>query len=662
MHHKIKYKLFISYFMAFFLTMSLGSVIIYYISRKTIETRIERELKNSTTTILNMIHTTVTVSIKNHLRTISEKNREIVSYLYHQSVKGILEEAEAKQRAEKILLSQTIGTTGYIYCLSHKGLMVVHPKPALLGQNLSNYQFIRTQKKRRQGYLEYHWKNPGEKHARPKAIYMTYFEPWDWIISASSYRKEFHNLVNMEDFHKSIHSLRFGRTGYAQIYDLSGNKIITSAQTPYIIKNTNENYERYIQNMVALKNGKLIYTAYTKDNQSTVQYLVIFNEIKEFQWIVACLSDLEEVYAPLKNIRNVMLMLIGLSLILFLPVTLWVSSSITRPLHILMKHLSSDNKDDLAIRMNITSQDEIGLLAKYFNSYMERLEKKDHKLKNEICERIKMEEVIIQSEKMMSVGGLAAGMAHEINNPLGAMVQNTQNIVRRLSPTLPANQKAARSCGTDMETIFRYISSRQIDNLLEEIRTSGAQASAIISRMLNFSRRSDAQMDQVDMVQLIEKTIGLAAHDYDLKKKYDFRNIEIKREYEKHLPMVVCDPTEIQQVILNLLKNAAQAMMNHTENPIIILNISKHKDQIVIVVEDNGPGIEESIKNRVFEPFFTTKPVGVGTGLGLSVSYFIITSHHKGSIAVEASKPDGGKFVIRLPIDGEGVNYAANQS
>jgi len=650
MRLKIKYKLFFSYFMAFFLTMSLGSIIIYSISRKTIEIRIERELTNSTTTILNMVHTTVTVSIKNHLRTIAEKNREVLSYLYQQSVNNLLDETEAKHRAEQILLSQTIGTTGYIYCISHKGIVLVHPKPALIGTDLSKHEFIRIQKERRRGYLEYHWKNPGEKKARPKAIYMTYFEPWDWIISASSYRKEFHNLVNMKDFRESIHSLRFGRTGYAQVYDLNGNKMITSMQTPYHLESTGANYETFIQNMIASRNGKLIYTASKKDKLSPVKYLVIFNEIPEFQWIVACLSDLEEVYAPLKNIRNVMLMLIALSLILFLPVTLWVSASITRPLHMLMKHLSRDDRDDLSIRMHIKSRDEIGLLAKYFNSYMERLEIKDRKLKNEINERIKMEEMIIQSEKMMSIGGLAAGMAHEINNPLGAMVQNTQNIVRRLSPTLPANQKAALSCNTDMETISQYITSRQIDDFLEGIRSSGAQASAIITRMLNFSRRSDEQMDRVDITQLIEKTIALAAHDYDLKKKYDFRNIDIKRIFENNLPMILCDPTEIQQVILNLLKNAAQAMMKYSEKPTIHLSISKQDDHIIISIEDNGPGIKKSIRNRVFEPFFTTKSVGVGTGLGLSISYFIITSHHKGSISVDASKSGGGKFVIRLPI------------
>jgi len=659
MQFKIKHKLFISYFMAFFLTMSLGSIIIYTISRKTIEIRIERELTNTTNTILNMVHTTITVSIKNHLKTIAEKNREIVSFLYEQSVKGVLNEAEAKQRAETLLLSQSIGTTGYIYCLSHDGIIRVHPKSALFGQNLSNHEFIRTQKLRKHGYLEYHWKNPGETYSRPKAIYMTYFEPWDWIISVSSYRKEFHNLVNMDDFRKSIHSIRFGRTGYAQIYDMSGNQLITSADTPYLFESSSINYKQFFQKMVELKNGKLIYKSPEKDNKT---YLVIFNEIPEFQWIVSCQSDLEEVYAPLNIIRNVMLMLIGLSLILFLPVTLWVSASITRPLHTLMKHLSSENKDDLSVRMNIDSRDEIGLLAKYFNSYMERLEQKDRNLKNEINERIKMEEVIIQSEKMMSVGGLAAGMAHEINNPLGAMVQNTQNIVRRLSPTLPANQKTALACNTDMDTITQYITSRQIYSLLGEIRASGAQASAIVTRMLNFSRRSNAQMDRIDMVQLMEKTIALAAHDYNLKKKYDFRNISIKRDFEKDLPMVVCDPTEIQQVFFNLLKNAAQAMMSHTVKPCIIITISKNNDQILIVIEDNGPGIKESLKNRIFEPFFTTKPVGTGTGLGLSVSYFIITNHHKGNISVDVSNRDGGKFIIRLPIDGENMDYAANSS
>jgi signal transduction histidine kinase len=146
--------------------------------------------------------------------------------------------------------------------------------------------------------------------------------------------------------------------------------------------------------------------------------------------------------------------------------------------------------------------------------------------------------------------------------------------------------------------------------------------------------------------------LRLAASDYDLKKKYDFSQVEIVRDFDPQLEWVVCDQTEIEQVFLNLIKNAAQAM-GQGNNPLphrIILRTRKEADYARIEVEDNGPGMDEQTRRRVFEPFFTTKAVGLGTGLGLSVSYFMITEQHKGMIDVTSSPGEGTCFTVRLPL------------
>jgi signal transduction histidine kinase len=193
---------------------------------------------------------------------------------------------------------------------------------------------------------------------------------------------------------------------------------------------------------------------------------------------------------------------------------------------------------------------------------------------------------------------------------------------------------------------------RGILTFLEDIREASRRASGIVSNMLNFSRRSDSDRSTNDMGELLDKAVELAANDYDLKKKYDFRHIEIQREYDPELPRIPCISAKIEQVFLNLLKNAAQALREEggRGTPRITLRTCREESMVRIEIEDNGPGMREEVRKRIFEPFFTTKDVGTGTGLGLSVSYFIISENHHGTIEVESSPGNGAKFIIRLPL------------
>jgi signal transduction histidine kinase len=153
---------------------------------------------------------------------------------------------------------------------------------------------------------------------------------------------------------------------------------------------------------------------------------------------------------------------------------------------------------------------------------------------------------------------------------------------------------------------------------------------------------------------MLDTVVRLAASDYDLKKKYDFKQVEIVRDFDPELETLVCDHTEIEQVLLNLVKNAAQAMAEGgTPLPHrITLRTRREGDYGCLEVQDNGPGMDAQTQRRVFEPFFTTKAVGVGTGLGLSVSYFIVTEQHKGMMDVISSPGEGSCFRMRLPLQG----------
>ncbi|HEB97150.1 MAG TPA: sensor histidine kinase [Sedimenticola thiotaurini] len=272
---------------------------------------------------------------------------------------------------------------------------------------------------------------------------------------------------------------------------------------------------------------------------------------------------------------------------------------------------------------------------------------------DDVTDRVRIEEMMIQSEKMLMVGGLAAGMAHEINNPLAGILQNVQVMRNRMRDGLEQNRRVARECGVDMVDIGCYMERRGLLQMIEAVLESGERATRIVANMLDFSRKSDVGIEPLEIAPLLDRTIELAANDYDLKKRYDFRRIGIERDYADDLPPVPCDPTKIQQVVLNLLKNAAQAMaeqVDRREPQRIVVRTRRDGDWAVIEVEDNGPGMDESVRRRIFEPFFTTKAVGLGTGLGLSVSYFIVHENHGGSLTVDSEPGRGSRFTIRLPL------------
>ncbi|MEJ1296139.1 MAG: PAS domain S-box protein [Candidatus Sedimenticola sp. (ex Thyasira tokunagai)] len=272
---------------------------------------------------------------------------------------------------------------------------------------------------------------------------------------------------------------------------------------------------------------------------------------------------------------------------------------------------------------------------------------------DDVTDRTRMEDMMVQTEKMLSVGGLAAGMAHEINNPLGGMMQGLQNIRRRLSPELNKNVQIATELGIDINSLQHYLEKREIFSFMDGISRSGKRAGDIVNNMLHFSRKAESGFESVDPVALIDRTIELAAMDYDMKRKYDFRSIIIERDYQSGLPKLYCIAGEIQQVLLNLVRNAAQAMHElpdiYKEHR-ISLSAWLEKNMVCIQVADNGPGMDEEIRRRVFEPFFTTKPPGKGTGLGLSVSYYIVHDEHAGEISVESAPGKGSRFTLKIPV------------
>jgi len=268
---------------------------------------------------------------------------------------------------------------------------------------------------------------------------------------------------------------------------------------------------------------------------------------------------------------------------------------------------------------------------------------------DDVSQRQRMEEVMVQTEKMMTVGGLAAGMAHEINNPLGAILQNLQNTRRRLDPNLAANKRLADELGLSMDLLNEYLTGRGIDQFFDHIQSAGERAARIVANMLQFSRNDHLQKRDIGITELINTTLNIAHNDLSLK------HIDLDIDKAAGDAQIHCVPSEIEQVLLNLLRNAQQALEEHDGgegwHPKVRIRASRQNNMTCLEIEDNGPGIPADIAPHIFEPFYTTKEVGDGTGLGLSVSYFIVTSHHQGRLRYQRSALGGACFVLCLPAE-----------
>jgi len=264
----------------------------------------------------------------------------------------------------------------------------------------------------------------------------------------------------------------------------------------------------------------------------------------------------------------------------------------------------------------------------------------------------KMEQQLFLTEKMTTIASLAAGVAHEINTPLSAVLQSLELVQRGLDPDNKSNRETATRHNVSLDNLQEYLAEKELGYFIDGARQSALNAGEIIKHLLEFSRPRTEQVRPVDLQEVIHTTLQLARADYALKKEYNILNVDIVEEFSPDLGLVPCVRMEIEQVLLNLIKNAIQAMAveGTEENPRLTLRTKNVGNTAHIEVEDNGPGMEEEVKMRIFDPFFTTKDVGKGTGLGLTVSYAIIHDKHLGRIEVSSSPGRGTTFTVILPL------------
>jgi two-component system NtrC family sensor kinase len=367
-----------------------------------------------------------------------------------------------------------------------------------------------------------------------------------------------------------------------------------------------------VYNQVVVNGSPWIGRAYVVNNWYITAYEPIRN-ISDKVIGILYVGILEQKYTDLRQSAVLTFLLISLGGVL---ASIAISYTISRNILIPVQKLASASKElakgNLEIRVEKTSDDELGELADGFNSMAYALKERDERLKEFTRKKF------MESERLALVGQLAANVAHELNNPLQGIVTYSHLLLENNIFDEPTNQN------------------------IRKIVTQSNRCRDIIRGLLDFSRQRKPDKTLCDINSIVQESISF------VENQALFHNIEIVMNLDNSLPKTIIDPSQIVRVFINLIVNAAEAMEGNGRLSISSI-VDRNTKCIEIEVTDTGPGIPEENIEKIFDPFFTTKETGHGVGLGLAISYGII-KEHKGSISVESKIGQGTTFTIRFPI------------
>ena len=383
-----------------------------------------------------------------------------------------------------------------------------------------------------------------------------------WIIRTT---------IDFLSFNHLVENVRIGKTGFAYILNREGH---FQTQPSFDFTPTLDIYNNYFDALE--REGKAVEMQERLDGYG-VKSLYVSALLKGGDWLLVYKQASQDAYSDLHKAQLIALFFLILGGVAIVAMAVWLSARMVR-------------------RMAASEQEK------------------------EI-----MNQQVIETGKLASVGELAAGIAHEINNPVAIMVEEAGWLQDLM-------EDGAFKSREDIA---------EFERALEQIRTQGKRCKAITHKLLSFARKTDSRIEDFEIGPLIEEVVVLSAQ----RAKYS--NVELATHLEPKLPAISASHSELQQVFLNLINNALDAM--DKTGGTLDISARQEEGQILIAVADNGPGIPKANLARIFDPFFTTKPVGSGTGLGLSICYGII---HKmgGEIKVSSAVDVGTTFEIRIPI------------
>ncbi len=342
-------------------------------------------------------------------------------------------------------------------------------------------------------------------------------------------------------------------------------------------------------------------------------YITAYEPIRDIQGNIIGSLYVGLLEQPFKQPQKIILVFfiitLSITAVTSLSLMYFYTRMMIKPIDSIVRVSKEIRNGNLSARCSVQPKGEMGMLCKTINQMAESIEQHEKQMKEETQRQI------LQSEKLASIGRLAAGVAHEINNPLTGVLTFSHLLKERSKVDDDIND---------------------LDVIIQETK----RVREIVRNLLDFARQSTPNKESINLNEIIRQLLKLVT------SQKEFRKIKIEERYDDNLPEILVDKNQIQQVFLNLLMNAGEAI--EEEGRITIS--TTHDDKFILVaIGDSGCGITDDALDKIFDPFYTTKPVGQGTGLGLSISYGIIQQHH-GTIRCESSAGSGTTFTVALPV------------
>ena len=564
---------------------------------------------------------------------------------------------EIKDRIIDVVKNLRYKESGYFWINDYRPTMIMHPfKSSLDGKYLGDFkdpngvylfnEMVKVIKKDGSGFVKYYWPKPGEDKPQPKISFVKAFPQWQWIIGTGSYIDDIDKEIQIKkdillsELTNMIKTTKIGKSGYMFIYDQEG-KIIFHPNQYMMNKNmhnlinpiTHQSFYDFFTNASKTKSKKVTYkwdkpqdignyiyfktawTQYIPELGLYVNASVYQDEVKETSTYI---MDLIHKYAILVLIIVILIGFLFLRKIILPIVELSILSSKVK-------------NGDYSVRSSIQRDDELGLLANSFNDMIGEVDEKYKELERTTNQ-------LIQSEKMVALGGMVAGVAHEINTPVGMALtgithlQDETDTLKKLYEAEDMSQEEFEEYLEDSIQIHQSINVNlnKAANLIKSFKQVAVDQSSDEDRKFNFK-------------EYVEEILT-SIHNETKKTNHQII-VNIDKSIE-----IYSNPGSFSQIITNFVMNSIIHGLKDVGNGIIEISATKDQNKLILIYKDNGSGLTDEVKKKIFDPFYTTNRKNGGSGLGMNIVYNLITQKLHGTIDIKSEMNQGVEFIVTIPL------------